>query len=351
MVGIDYVGIFKLRADIIQRTHNIFMHSFITVFTTLWFCLLAPGTGFSYPHEPDKDFFFTQERSQLVWPEGDRNFALYDNFSYPLEPSSQLPFITPQTREFVPADIIPANLPVNDFFRKNLMVEDQIANMLYANLRMRKLLEEYYQVQERAQELFQDMEKLGTYYYDTTVDVLNEPLTLKPDTSPYSSTHTQVVEELKQWMSKSNSDKAVVRSAKSYIDNTKDLDSNREAQANGPLTLNSNTNQTYTSQEQRSATPSNPTQESGRIAGLPNFPKLSHQPDRGITKQDQRQPPPREEAEEGRAYRHTEDTSKPWIEVWAIKTIQYFKENKGEALFFLLLIFIPIFIVTSSKSR
>jgi hypothetical protein len=316
----------------------------------LWFCVLTPDACFSYPHKPEKDFFFVQERSQLVWPEGDRKFALYDNFSYPLEPNSQLPFITPYTKEFVPADIIPANLPVNDFFRKNLMVEDQIANLLYANLRMKKLLEEYYQVQESAYALFHNMEKFGTYYYDTAGGILNSSSLSKTDTNPESSNNTNLVTELKKWMNKSNSDKALARSAKSYIDNSQKLDNGERGSGSGPLALSSSHKKDSATEDKKSSLTIYQSRDIGQITGLPDFRKPSYQSTR--VSRNQEQTHPREEKqEEERHYRYAGDSSKPWIEVLAIKTIQYFKENKGEALFFLFLIFIPIFLVTSSKSR
>ena len=318
------------------------------------FFILIPDTGFAYSPEAEKDFFFVKERSQVVWPQGqgDRKFVIYDNYSYSPGPRSQLPLLNPYTNEFVPADIIIVNLPVTDFFRKNLMIEDQIANLLYANLRLRKLLEEYGRVQESAYELFHGMEKLGSYYYETAWDISSEQVSLKPAISSDSSNDTQLVKELKKWMAKSNRDKVIVRHAKSYIDNEKKFDNSEQGRGPGSLTFKLSYEQNYTSPARRYRPTRYQIKKSGKISGLPDLPKPSYSSKGSGGSLDQEQGYPSEEIrkEEGH-YRYDEDSQKPWIEVLAINTIKYFKENKLEGLFFFLLIFIPIFVLTSSKSK
>ena len=320
----------------------------------LCFFILIPDTGFAYSPEAEKDFFFVKERSQVVWPQGqgDRKFVIYDNYSYSPGPRSQLPLLNPYTNEFVPADIIIVNLPVTDFFRKNLMIEDQIANLLYANLRLRKLLEEYSRVQESAYELFHGMEGLGSYYYETAWDISSEQVFLKPAISSDSSNDTQLVKELKKWMAKSNRDKVIVRHAIPYIDNEKKFENSEQGRGPGSLTFKLSYEQNYTSPARRYRPTRYQIKKSGKISGLPDLPKPSYSSKGNGGSLDEEQGYPSEETrkEEGH-YRYDDDSQKPWIEVLAINTIKYFKENKLEGLFFFLLIFIPIFVLISSKSR
>ena len=104
----------------------------------------------AYYSQTKKDSDFIHERSQAQWQKGNRVFVLYDNYTYYIGGGSHLPLLTPISGEFVPADYVNGNMPLADFFRPSLIVEDPVANMLYANLRLVKLIEEYADTQKKA---------------------------------------------------------------------------------------------------------------------------------------------------------------------------------------------------------
>ena len=76
----------------------------------------------------------------------------YDGSSNKMDDSS--PMLLPHSDYFIPADIINANLPIFGIFsHPTKPAGDPIANLIYANLKLKKLVEEYTNLQEKARKL------------------------------------------------------------------------------------------------------------------------------------------------------------------------------------------------------
>lgn len=94
-------------------------------------------------------------------------FAIQDNLNLFAEKTTSPPILLPASDNFVPADIIESNMPIFSLFRNPLTAsQDPFANFLYANLRIKKLLDEYAKIQERAKVLF------GSSYQSGMIDLM-----------------------------------------------------------------------------------------------------------------------------------------------------------------------------------
>ena len=94
-------------------------------------------------------------------------FTVQDNFNLFTEKTLSPPILLPASDNFVPADIIESNMPIFSLFRNPLTAsQDPFANFLYANLRIKKLLDEYAKIQERAKVL------LGNSYQSGMIDLM-----------------------------------------------------------------------------------------------------------------------------------------------------------------------------------
>ncbi len=83
-----------------------------------------------------------------------RNFTIQDNLQLFSKTDRSAPLLLPVSEFFVSPDIINANLPIFSLFRQPATFsQDPFADTLYANLRVRKLLEEYAEMQKRAEAL------------------------------------------------------------------------------------------------------------------------------------------------------------------------------------------------------
>ena len=80
--------------------------------------------------------------------------TLQDNSNLFTRQDDNSPFLLPYSDYFVPADIINTNLPIFGIFSQPVKpAGDPIANLIYANLKLKKLLEDYTKLQEKAKEL------------------------------------------------------------------------------------------------------------------------------------------------------------------------------------------------------
>ncbi len=80
--------------------------------------------------------------------------TIQDNLNIYSPANTSGALLLPVSDNFVSADIIDSNLPIFSQFRHpSILPQDPFANLLYANLRIKKLLQEYAEVQERAKEL------------------------------------------------------------------------------------------------------------------------------------------------------------------------------------------------------
>lgn len=113
------------------------------------------------------------------------SFTIQDNsklYSIPKETSK---ILLPVSDNFISPDIIDSNLPIFSLFRTpSVSDKDPFANILYSNLRIKKLLQEYAEVQERTREL------LGSVSVQSSIDMMIENSLSSP--GPELSTDTKV---------------------------------------------------------------------------------------------------------------------------------------------------------------
>lgn len=119
------------------------------------FLMLAAGPAHAFYHanEKSEDLVFQRERFHGTWGKGERAFALYDNFNCFSAKHHQGPAIYPSSDKFVPADVFVCNIPLRIAIRQTMTVEDSLADLVYRNLKLKKLLEEQEAQKERALEV------------------------------------------------------------------------------------------------------------------------------------------------------------------------------------------------------
>lgn len=309
---------------------NTHRNRIIFIWPILFLCvLLSHKPAIAYYPEAKKDFFFITERSRLIWPQSDGKFVIYDNHTYPVTSGNQIPFISPLTNKFVPADIIIGNLPLTVFFRKNLINEDYLSNLLYANLKMKKILDEYARVQKSAHELIHEIENSEFDHYNTATHMPNS----QPGTSPKDYEYKEKIENLRKWDGRNKRDKESARIYSNFAtkiqhrtgDSLPKVKSSNisDSQKNNNMLMswNYSINTTYnltTNAANQYETREYPV-ESQNIAG--------------------------------NNYIYNHDGETPWLRYFHVKILNYLMDNKFEALIYLLLLFIPFFISTTSRSR
>ena len=85
--------------------------------------------------------------------------------------------ILPYSHNFVPTDILDPNVLLSLKIRSPIKPEDSLANLLYADLKLKRLIEERKALQKRSQQL---LANLGLHYIQ-----LNPDLSGKGSFSPY----------------------------------------------------------------------------------------------------------------------------------------------------------------------
>ena len=91
-----------------------------------------------------------------------QGFTIQDNLHLFVEQQHPGPILLPPSDCFVAADHIDANIPIFSLFRNpSPPGQDPLANLLYANLRLRKLLDDYVHMQKQAIALINNSYRSG----------------------------------------------------------------------------------------------------------------------------------------------------------------------------------------------
>ena len=125
---------------------------------TLFIALLTTGVLPSHAYwleSPQPEPFTMPGEREKAPPSNQKGIlTVQDNFNLFTKQDGTSPMLLPHTDYFVPADIININIPIFSIFsHPPQQAGDPIANLLYANLKIKKLLEEYAAIQKRAKEL------------------------------------------------------------------------------------------------------------------------------------------------------------------------------------------------------
>jgi hypothetical protein len=141
--------------------NNVFSNKLITISLLLCWIIIffAVETGHAYYRVADETehIFFHREKASAPWGKGEKHFALYDNFNFFSAKHHNEPIICYGSDNFVPADKIAFNLPVNIFIKRSVTPENLLTNLIYANLKLKKQLEEYEALQKRVSKLLAEL--------------------------------------------------------------------------------------------------------------------------------------------------------------------------------------------------
>ncbi|MDL1967360.1 MAG: hypothetical protein LWW97_02130 [Deltaproteobacteria bacterium] len=181
--------------------NNVFLNKRIA--TSLLFCWIiiffAVEAGYAYYRVVDETeyLFFHREKASATWGKGEKYFALYDNFSFFFAKHHNEPIICYDSDNFVPADKIAFNLPVNITIKRSITPENLLTNLIYANLKLKKQVEEYEALQKRANELlkklkipFLESDKIFQQESDKKSSIYKEMQNLKQK-------HREIIRKLK----------------------------------------------------------------------------------------------------------------------------------------------------------
>jgi len=108
------------------------------------------GNAFYQSDLSSKEDLFQFERKHVLSHNAENSFTVYDNINDPATKHFEKTLIYPRSDFFVPADLIAYNLPINIDIPHLVTVENYLANLVYANLMIKKLLKEQKALQERA---------------------------------------------------------------------------------------------------------------------------------------------------------------------------------------------------------
>jgi hypothetical protein len=122
--------------------------------------LAMAQTANAYWLESKPEPFSLREREHAPPTKGEMFFTIQDNFKLFTDKIESGPLLLPHSDYFVPADVIDINFPLFGILsHPTKPAEDPIANLLYANLKIKKLLDEYNEIQERAAKLLEGESK------------------------------------------------------------------------------------------------------------------------------------------------------------------------------------------------
>lgn len=120
------------------------------LFLSAW---VPPGNAYWLENKPEP-FTMHGEREQAPPSSRKGIFTVQDNFNLFTRQDNSSPILLPDSDYFIAADSINANLPVFGIFsHPTKPAGDPIANLIYANLKLKKLIGDYAALQEKAQKL------------------------------------------------------------------------------------------------------------------------------------------------------------------------------------------------------
>jgi hypothetical protein len=135
-----------------ERKKFRFPGSIFLLILEIWLPLLVPDPAahayYDIPEHPPT--IFKQGERQISSPEGKGTFVFYEHTDPAVSGRGRTSPLTHFSNRFVPADTIPANQPIHMVPRRPIDPANEVANSLYANLKLKRLLEEYAALQTHA---------------------------------------------------------------------------------------------------------------------------------------------------------------------------------------------------------
>jgi hypothetical protein len=149
----------KLNCTKIDRYGNIFSLKpigyllFLIVLLNVFAITINTAHAYYHPGARAEKIPLLRERNSFGGNKPEGNFFLYDNADCPSRENISYPIITVGSKNFVPADVIDCNIPVRIAISHPIVAENDLANLLYADLKLKKLYDEYKSLQKRTREI------------------------------------------------------------------------------------------------------------------------------------------------------------------------------------------------------
>lgn len=120
---------------------------------------LIPNTGDTYFQLNDKakKNYLLLNRYSDSFGKNNKTFVIFDNLDNFSLNQSHGRILYPLADNFVPADQIDCNFALPISYKHTVTVDDLVAKLLYANLKIKKIVAEYEDVQKRYRELMKDL--------------------------------------------------------------------------------------------------------------------------------------------------------------------------------------------------
>ena len=126
----------------------------LLVLFLLLFSIGAPPVNAYWLENKAEHFTMHGEREQAPPSSRKGIFTVQDNFNLFTRQDNSSPILLPDSDYFIAADSINTNLPIFGIFSHPVKpAGDPIANLIYANLKLKKLVDDYTALQEKAQKL------------------------------------------------------------------------------------------------------------------------------------------------------------------------------------------------------
>jgi hypothetical protein len=117
--------------------------------------ILVPNITHAYFQSKGEESDFLRAGYKVNWSKNENTFVLYDNFNSGKIDNDQILF--PKSKFFVSADLISIAFPMPIVFYSHTTTENAVADLLYANLKLKKLMEEYEKIQARSKKVMKEV--------------------------------------------------------------------------------------------------------------------------------------------------------------------------------------------------
>ncbi len=108
------------------------------------------GHAFYHSEGPLKTTLFQMERNFSSCANKKKTIIIYDNFNHFSAKRNHSLIIFPFSDDFVPSDLIECNSPIHVAIHQPMTPENSLANLVYANLMLRQLIEKHRSLHQRA---------------------------------------------------------------------------------------------------------------------------------------------------------------------------------------------------------
>ena len=313
--------------------------SYKLFFLTLLLLVMAYPAQAYYLTQSPEPFTMPGERENA--PPSDKKgvFTVQDNFNFFTRNDGSSPILLPHSDYFIAADTIDINIPIFGMFsHPGQTTKDPLANMLYANLQVKKLLEEYAAIQERAEEL------LGEYQPTMPTGKI-----ATTDSSKKSARISLKNEQDEQLTIRQELDKIQTRLASSSTIKTGPANpistSNRQQLASRQLTLTFHELHNQIAQQPSNFSKKNQTPHSAATGKISTHTKLNKNLYEPNAPEFSRASPQRRSS-----YSDTGEISLPWIVELPFKIFNYILAHKITALSVLLILLLLFNFIFGARS-